>query len=54
VAGRRDAKRDILPIDLAGADLTRAVLAGAVLTGVSWPKEYKSRQAGWQTAIQVA
>jgi Pentapeptide repeats (8 copies) len=33
VAGRRDAKRDILPIDLAGADLTRAHLIRAHLTG---------------------
>ena len=33
VIGRRDAKRDILPIDLAGADLTRAHLTGAHLLG---------------------
>ena len=33
VAGRRDAKRDILPIDLAGADL-----AGANLDGAIWPE----------------
>ena len=32
VAGRRDTKRDILPIDLVGADLTRANLTGANLT----------------------
>ena len=33
VAGRRDVKRDILPIDLTGADLTGADLTGADLTG---------------------
>ena len=33
VAGRRDAKRDILPIDLADANLTRANLSGADLSG---------------------
>ena len=35
VVGRRDAERDILPIDLAGADLTGANLAGADLTGAN-------------------
>ena len=33
VTGRRDAKRDILPIDLTGADLTRVDLTGANLAG---------------------
>jgi hypothetical protein len=33
VAGRRDAKRDILPIDLTAAYLTNAQLGGADLTG---------------------
>jgi uncharacterized protein YjbI with pentapeptide repeats len=33
VTGRRDAKRDILPINLAGADLTRAHLTAAHLVG---------------------
>ena len=32
MAGRRDAKRDILPIDLADANLTRANLTHAHLT----------------------
>ena len=32
VAGRRDAKRDVLPIDLTDADLARANLTGADLT----------------------
>ena len=42
VAGRRNEKRDILPIDLTGVDLTRANLTGANLigpnlAGVRWP-----------------
>ena len=38
VAGRRNAKRDIRPIDLTRADLTRADLTGARLNDARWPE----------------
>ena len=38
VAGRRNAKRDIRPIDLTRADLTRADLTGARLSDARWPE----------------
>ena len=41
VVGRRNAERDILPIDLTGADLSHATLRGAHPTGANL------RDAGW-------
>ena len=38
VAGRRNAKRDIRPIDLTRADLTRTDLTGARLNDARWPE----------------